>query len=128
MVCGDLNHILDHTLDTSLLTSQSRKQHLKPQCQALTKLIMEFNLYDTWRALHPTDRQYSHHSQVNKTHSRIDHILSTGPLLRRVLHCEIEDIVWSDHAPNIMSITTQFASRGYAPWRLNESLLQDDTF
>ncbi|CAH2292868.1 LINE-1 reverse transcriptase [Pelobates cultripes] len=27
-----------------------------------------------------------------------------------------------------MSITTQFTSRGYAPWRLNESLLRDDTF
>ncbi|CAH2300519.1 Hypothetical predicted protein [Pelobates cultripes] len=67
MICRDLNHTLDHKLDTSLHISASRHLHLKPQCQSMTKLVLEFGLYDTWRALHPSDHSYTHYSQAHKT-------------------------------------------------------------
>lgn len=38
-------------------------------------------LFDSWRILHPSDRDYTFFSSVHKTHSRLDYIFVSQFLL-----------------------------------------------
>ncbi|CAH2301068.1 Hypothetical predicted protein, partial [Pelobates cultripes] len=90
--------------------------------------LLEFDLYDSWRVLNPTSREYTHFSQVYKTHSRIDYILLNAKFLTSIKQCRIDDITWSDHAPVTLTLHDKFHSRGTATWRLNYMLLEDESF
>ncbi|CAH2321804.1 Hypothetical predicted protein, partial [Pelobates cultripes] len=128
ILCGDLNHIFDQTLDTTVPGDTRRQAALKPQCKAMTELLLEYNIYDSWRTTHPNVREYTHHSRAHKTSSRIDHILIAAHLLTSMIDCTIGDLTWSDHAPVRLTLQDKFPFRGTSPWKLHDSLLFDDSF
>ena len=68
LVCaGDWNTVLNYSMDT---TSTKRQNWLKSR--DLNLLIQETGLFDVWRNLHASEKDYTHYSATHRVHSRID--------------------------------------------------------
>ncbi|CAH2250777.1 Hypothetical predicted protein [Pelobates cultripes] len=78
--------------------------------------------------MHPNNREYTHHSRVRKTSSRIDLILVSAHILTAITECKIGDITWSDHAPTSLTLQDKFQFRGTSPWKLNDTILYNRSF
>uniref|UniRef100_A0A8C5MKJ5 exodeoxyribonuclease III n=1 Tax=Leptobrachium leishanense TaxID=445787 RepID=A0A8C5MKJ5_9ANUR len=92
----------------------------------LGNLFSSHGLYDVWRLWHPGDSEFTFHSKVHNSYSRLDYFLLQGSSLSQVLHCEILDITWSDHAPILLTVKESVGGgAGMSAWRLNDSILSD---
>lgn len=84
IIGGDFNCVLDPYLDKSsskIVSSNSSK--------FLNTYISNSNMFDVWRVLYPTNRDYSFHSQVHNVYSRIDYFILDGKLLPRSVRLNI---------------------------------------
>ena len=95
VIAGDFNCCLNPRLDKSHIGSRSNAS----ASQSLVGCCKDLNLIDTWRALHPTDKQFSFYSKAHKSSSRIDYFFTPSHALSKVFSCSIGNIVISDHAP-----------------------------
>uniref|UniRef100_A0A8C5Q4C3 exodeoxyribonuclease III n=1 Tax=Leptobrachium leishanense TaxID=445787 RepID=A0A8C5Q4C3_9ANUR len=75
VICGDLNMGLDPLKDRS--STVTCRQH-GTSSQRFRQLLNRYNLYDAWRLLHPTERDYTFRSRVHNSYSRIDYFLIAG--------------------------------------------------
>lgn len=71
---------------------------------SLQPLLHAQNLFDVWRCLHTTERDYSYFSTSHNFYSRIDLFIVDKWLLQKIQDASIREISWSDHAPIIISI------------------------
>ncbi|OCT86454.1 hypothetical protein XELAEV_18020137mg [Xenopus laevis] len=125
VVTTDFNNVLDVKLDCS---SHRRDRGTGRANRALIQFLKDEYLFDIWRNLNPKQKDFTFYSSPHKSYSRIDLILISGTYLPYLYDSSIEPKTWSDHSPILgtLLIPQLQASRG--KWRLNESLLSDDTF
>ncbi|XP_077341365.1 vomeronasal type-2 receptor 26-like [Lithobates pipiens] len=119
VLSGDFNIIHDPELDTS---NPKTRNHL-----TMGPFLLKNDLYDTWRCLYPDDREYSYHSPVHNTYTRIDYIFTDKWLLQRVAESDIAPITWVDHAPISTTLHIVKSQPTHKVWRVNVQLLQIPT-
>lgn len=123
IIGGDFNCVLDPYLDkssTKIVSSNSSK--------FLNAYISNSNMFDVWRILYPSAREYSFHSQVHNIYTRIDYLILDGKLMPKVCTAKYHNIVISDHSPVTFSIKIDNMEKPQRNWRLNSPLLTNKVF
>uniref|UniRef100_A0A8C5M042 Reverse transcriptase domain-containing protein n=1 Tax=Leptobrachium leishanense TaxID=445787 RepID=A0A8C5M042_9ANUR len=118
---GDCNVALDLPAG-GLAGATTSAGSLRRQFQ---KLLGDERLFDCWRTLNPSDKDYTYYSHAFSRYSRIDYFFLPHRYLDRIRRCWIGPITWSDHAPVIMHLTLPQSFKGTSHWRLNDTLLSD---
>lgn len=93
IIGGDFNMVLDTYLD------RSSTQRVAPSNASnfLNTFIKNTNLFDVWRTLNVTGREYSFYSRVHNVYTRIDYFLLDGKLMSGVNNVKYHNIIISDH-------------------------------
>uniref|UniRef100_A0A8C5M9V7 exodeoxyribonuclease III n=1 Tax=Leptobrachium leishanense TaxID=445787 RepID=A0A8C5M9V7_9ANUR len=120
---GDFNLPVDPTLDMSSGRSVI-PNHILRHVRAL---LHSHRLVDCWRALHPTDRDYTFFSLPSQTYSRLDYFFVSHHHLQDLRSAQITNITWSDHALITLCLTSTLFRPTIPAWRLNDYLLSDPT-
>lgn len=122
LVCaGDWNTVLNYSIDTT-----STKQYKCLKSRDLNLLIQKTGLFDVWRDLHASDKDYTHYSATHRVLSRIDFFLMNATDRYRVKECSIGTADLSDH--NVIYLTIHLNdSQRNTQWRLNISILNKET-
>uniref|UniRef100_A0AAQ6ACP2 Endonuclease/exonuclease/phosphatase domain-containing protein n=1 Tax=Amphiprion ocellaris TaxID=80972 RepID=A0AAQ6ACP2_AMPOC len=123
VIAGDFNCCLNPRLDKSHSGSRSSVG----TSQTLLGCCRDLDLIDTWRALHPTDKQYSFYSKVHKSPSRIHYFFTPNHALQKVISCSIGNIVISDHSPLFLVMSCK-EQRPLPQWRFKNYLLKNPDF
>uniref|UniRef100_A0A8C5M4L4 Reverse transcriptase domain-containing protein n=1 Tax=Leptobrachium leishanense TaxID=445787 RepID=A0A8C5M4L4_9ANUR len=121
LVAGDFNVTLEPQLDSSTGSSSTPAHVLR----SIRRSLHAYRLVDVWRALHPSERDYSYFSQVHSTHTRIDYFFMHYNNLALTASIDIMATTWSDHAPLNLKIQSPLFVPRERQWRLNVSLLDD---
>ena len=83
-------------------------------------------MFDVWRNLHASEKDYTHYSATQRVHSRIDFFLMNVTDRHRVRECSIGTADISDH--NVINLTIHLDDRQKCTlWRLNISVLNKET-
>lgn len=85
-------------------------------------------MYDAWRCLQSTKRDYAFYSHVHKPQSRIDYFIMDKLLLQNVTKAQIHNISWSDHVPITTEMNTGQLGTNYKLWRNNTHSFPRETF
>lgn len=118
---GDFNVPLNPSEDTS-----SGKTYLTYKILKKSKnLIHSLSLVDTWRFLHPEDRDYTFYSIPHNRHARIDFLFVSQRDLDTLSEANIGIQTISDHAPVAITLNILEPTVKSNTWRLNSSLLTD---
>uniref|UniRef100_H2ZW42 exodeoxyribonuclease III n=1 Tax=Latimeria chalumnae TaxID=7897 RepID=H2ZW42_LATCH len=118
---GDFNKVLDPSLDKT-----GPKRHIPVRSlSAIAEIILDFQLLDIWRALHPLNKEFTFTSNPHKTCSCIDYFLIFHSLISKVTMAEILLQVISDHSPIQLSCLLSPSFSLSSRWRLNGYMLQD---
>ena len=89
-------------------------------------LLKSFNLADVWREKNPNTRQYTWQNENIKC--RLDYWFAPYNLVN-LSECSIKVAPVPDHRAVIMTVKSpRYQKRGPGFWRLNNSLLEDQTF
>uniref|UniRef100_A0A8C5MVH8 Reverse transcriptase domain-containing protein n=1 Tax=Leptobrachium leishanense TaxID=445787 RepID=A0A8C5MVH8_9ANUR len=121
IIAGDFNVALDPLVDSSTCNSTTPAHVLR----SIRRTLHDRRLVDVWRALHPTERDYSYFSQVHRTHTRIDYFFMQYHNLDLTSLATVEATTWSDHAPLKMVIQSPLFRPRERQWRMNISMLDD---
>uniref|UniRef100_H2ZXN8 Endonuclease/exonuclease/phosphatase domain-containing protein n=1 Tax=Latimeria chalumnae TaxID=7897 RepID=H2ZXN8_LATCH len=116
---GGFNCVLDAVMDKSSSVTDSHARSTK----AVLNGIREYSLVDIWKHSHATSREYSFHSQVHDTYSRIDLMLISSSLLHRVEVCSFLSRSILDHSPLTLSLRFPEISPTAFRWWFNPRLL-----
>lgn len=124
IIGGDFNCVLNPVEDRSTGCDTSKVQTRK----LLKQYIVDLNLVEVWRELNPGKIEYSCHSSVSKSRSRIDYFLVSRDLLSRIKSCWYDGIIISDHAA--ISLTIHIAKLIHSPpsWRFQVWWLHNPDF
>ena len=76
LIGGDFNDVLSPDLDHL----QTPGRQLR-QAGGLRKWAEGFGLFDVWRLWHPSTQLYTHTSAAHGSHSRIDYLFLSAPML-----------------------------------------------
>uniref|UniRef100_A0A8C5PGL2 Endonuclease/exonuclease/phosphatase domain-containing protein n=1 Tax=Leptobrachium leishanense TaxID=445787 RepID=A0A8C5PGL2_9ANUR len=123
-VGGDLNVTLDPQVDTCTSVSsvpQSSVRHMRCTLDSL-------RMVDSWRSLHPLEREYTFFSPVHRTYSRLDYLFVSHHCFSEVVDSRIGVRTWSDHAPVTLTVKSTLFRPRNGSWRFNTSLLSDPQF
>lgn len=115
IICRDFNIIVDTILDSS--------NPIIRQSTALLSLLHSEDLYDPWRYLHDTEKDYTFYSHIQKSYSRIDMFLVDKHTLQTGQDAKIDTITWSDQAPILLKLFPPLPNQLRKMWRLNTSLI-----
>lgn len=113
--CRDFNNKIDNTLDSS---NQRRQGH-----NVLFSLTHLEDLYDPWRCLHGSARDYKFYSAAQRSYSSIDLFLLHKNTLQSNVQADIGLITWSDHAWITISLSSKQPSKCSKIWHMNTSTL-----
>lgn len=122
LILGDFNMVLDPSIDRSKI-SVTRAVHLQEHSNKFRQLTAEFDMYDAWRAKHPSVRDFSFYSNVHRTYSRIDLALVDRWTLASIDKIDILPMLWSDHSPLFLSWKVGHRKVMPGPWRLGRTAL-----
>lgn len=114
LLCGDFNMVLNDVLDSSSVSRRRRP--------TLGSLCLEEKLFNPWRCLRTTERDYTHYSMVH-SYSRIDFFLTHVYTLQTIGKADIHNITWSDHAPVTIEVVDTSTVSHKPLWRNNTFLL-----
>lgn len=117
--CGDFSAPMDPVMDTSKEGTISRK--------GLSPIFSSEDMYDAWRCLHTTERDFTFFSHVHKSYSRIDYFIADKLLLPKITKACIHNITWSDHAPITLEINQGLPCSNSYIWRNNTFILSQET-
>uniref|UniRef100_A0A8C5P9T9 Reverse transcriptase domain-containing protein n=1 Tax=Leptobrachium leishanense TaxID=445787 RepID=A0A8C5P9T9_9ANUR len=121
IVGGDINMVLDPKMDTSRGNSSLAQSVLRQ-----TRLLLhEHRLVDSWRAQHPTGRDYTYYSALHRRYTRLDYIFIPFQHAHLIRNSTIGTTTWTDHSPVIVTLATALYRSKSLHWRLNETLLAD---
>lgn len=120
IIMGDFNFCIDPGLDSTARAQGKTSGQLRKFRQKLASL----QLVDIWRIHHPKKRDFTFHSPVHGTYSRIDFGLIDHSTIEKVVDSWIGNITHSDHAPMTMEIKISEENRQLGQWRLNEELIR----
>ncbi|CAH2276730.1 Hypothetical predicted protein [Pelobates cultripes] len=115
MVGGNFNTPLDPILDSSIGHSSIPQTAIR----TIRRILRDMRLVDTWRILHPEDRDYTHYSAMHNRHARIDYLFIQQEELQRLLEADIRPTPWSDHSAVYMRMESPLYRPTRTIWRLN---------
>ncbi|OCT82467.1 hypothetical protein XELAEV_18024998mg [Xenopus laevis] len=123
----------DPNLDTTnqaYQTQASRGYYKRKLANAakLRKLFHMEGLYDIWRTLYPTAKDYTYYAPAYKEYSRINMFLTDATVLQQVTDITISPISWLDLGPVVMTIEGDTQSNRTYSWKLAPMLLIDPDF
>lgn len=118
---GDFNVALNPQQDSSTGTTSLPYRVLR----AIKKQLQELTLHDTWRTLHPNDRDFTFYSSPHNKYSRIDHFFISQTDLPLLKKATIEPMILSDHNPISITLTFTLSPHAHSIWRLDSSSLTD---
>lgn len=124
ILAEDINMPLDPTIETS----QGRFNILFKRLAYVKKRLLDLQLMDVWRLLHPKEKDYSHFSKTHQSYSRIDNIFTDHfhlPLLHSADRPDIVTASISDHAQVSMHLIIPTLPHRTNNWKLNDSLLSN---
>lgn len=120
---GDFNCVLDPSIDQSPPRGTKLRKSLR-----LSEFCKDLELFDVWRSVHRSGKDYTFFSQPHKTFSRIDLFLSSQGILDRTRDCSIGSRTLSDHSPITIIVHPPYRDPYSRQWRLNPSLLSCPKF
>ena len=124
LIGGDWNCCLSPELDRSTGSDTTKAQTRK----LLKQYMVDMNLVEVWRELNPDKREYSCHSSVGKSRSRIDYFIVSRELLSKITDCWYDSIVISDHAAVSLTIHIDNLIHNPPNWRLSVMWLHNPDF
>ncbi len=71
---------------------------------AFNEFLSSLGPVDVWRTLNTGSREYTFYSKVHNSYSGIDHFVISNHMLEKVISCQIENIIISDHVLLVLSI------------------------
>ena len=96
--------------------------------EALNQLAVDLDLRDSWRLLHPEDKEYAWSRNQPFTARRLDYMFVSSRLTTNLEQSEILSLPHSDHRAVFTSLTFHKYKRGPSFWKLNNSLLRDAVY
>lgn len=124
IIGGDFNCTLNPEMDRSTGCDTYKVQTRK----LLKQYIVDINLVEVWREQNPGKIEYSCHSSMHKSRSRIDYFLVSRDLLSQIKRCWYDSIVISDHAAISLNMHIERFVHNPPSWRLQVRWLQDPDF
>ena len=123
---GDWNIPLNIELDKKGGTMHIIK---KRYIEKLKEIMNTHELLDIWRYKNKNKKQFTWRQNNPKIHSRLDYFLITQNNLDTINSCKILPSILSDHSPVHLQIRyLHEPNRGPGYWKLNSSLLKDETY
>ena len=94
----DSNPIIARDFNAQLTPmNRSPKQKLNNETQTLNDTLVQMDLIDIYRTLHPKTTEYTYFSSAHRTFSRIDHNLGHKSSLGTFKKTEFRLSIFSDH-------------------------------
>ena len=124
IVClGDFNMVLDNKLDIV-----SGGCHTISNIESFKNFKLKGNLIDTWRYLHPYEKNYTWRGGATNAARRLDYIFISADLVDCLKKTEISSFGFSDHRSVHCNLTFSDFQRGPSYYKLNTSLLMDEVY
>lgn len=120
---GDFNVPLNPLHDTSAGTSAMPYSVLR----AIKTQLKALSLHDSWRTLHPNDKDFTFYSTPHNRYSRLDYLFLSQRDLPMLIKATIDPMFLLDHHPISMTLEFTDAPPRSLIWRLDPSLLTDTT-
>lgn len=95
---------------------------------ALTRIIHDLDLIEVWRAIHPMDRQYSFHSGVHMTYTKLDYLFTQRNNMGRLGGAVSMPRLLSDHSPLCCEMDLLDWGTRLFSWECNSAALTDEIF
>lgn len=84
-------------------------------------------IHDTWRTLHPKEKDYTFFSAPHIKYFRLDYLFLSQKDLPFLKSATIEPLLFSDHHPITLSLTFPERNLVTKIWRLDSSLLTSES-
>ena len=124
--CGDFNVVADPHVDRFGCNPDSRWAYHWPP--SLFTLVEAHDLIDIWRHKHPSERSYTWRRADGSQASRLDMFWISSSFSEHVSQVDIFPFFRSDHSYVFLKLSfPSLPERGPGIWKLNTSLLQDET-
>ncbi len=123
VIAGDFNMVLNNNLDII-----SGKHHDYKIVELFGTMLSSLDVYDAWRLLHGSAKEYTWCKSNPFIARRLDYILLSDSLVYRILACEIMPVPNTDHSGVSIDIQLQELRRGKSHWKFNENLLKSPTY
>lgn len=126
MIGGDLNLCMNTSLDRgdqNLSRSSAEGDRYKVRIEALNESL---HLSDVWRALHPTNKEFSFRRR--RSASRLDYWLCSEHLLDSNSSATIMPYPLSDHAAITIKVGSKDIPTGPGLWKLDNALLLNEGY
>ena len=125
IVGGDFNLIQNFEYD-----KKGGNVPKKNSLHVLKNCIEQCELIDIWRDRHKNKREYTWSQNKPKIACRLDYFLIPKVQSNYIKNVYIDTFIMkSDHKPVIIEIDkTKFPKRGPSYWKLNNSLIEDNTY
>lgn len=121
--CGDFNIVLDNKLDII-----SGNPHDAEIVEKFKNWTLNSDLTDTWRKIHPIDKDFTWARPNPFLARRLDYILCSNDLSSRLMESKHVLFFGTDHKGVISSFQTNIFKPGKSYWKFNDSLLNDSAF
>lgn len=118
LLCGEFDLPSDSKMDSTMLSS--RPQH------SLQPLLFKYDLYDVWRRLHATERDYSFLSTSHRVYTRLGLFLMDKWILTKIKASKINNITWLDRASVSLLVDDTSNVDPTFVWRTNPWVFQAD--
>lgn len=118
---GDFNVPLNPLHDTSTGSSSLPYSALR----AIKSQLTELSLHDSWRTLHPNEKDFTFFSTPHNRYSRLDYLFISQRDLPMLTTTTIDPMYLSDHHPISMTLAFSHTQPRHHIWRLDPSLLTD---
>lgn len=124
VIAGDFNCVMDPEVDRSppAGTTPSKMR------EATMAVCSDLQLFDTWRVLHPGERDYTFFSNSHRSFSQIDYVFVSRKVLDRIKNCAIGTRLLSDHADIHIIVSSPSPQPSLSHWRLNPLLINSPSF
>ena len=109
------------------ILDRSKRQKINTDIKDLNSDLVQANLVDIYRTLHPKSTEYTFFSAPHQTYSKIDHIIGSISLLSKCKRTEIITSSLSDHSAIKLELRIQKLTQNRtASRKLNNWLLTVD--
>lgn len=125
IAAGDWNCVQDMKTDARNYSSVSTRPRTRKQ---ITEIMVDNELVDIWRELHPEKRNYTWRKFNTIKQGRLDYFLVSEDCMLDVQDCKIEAGHRSDHSLVTLMLKTDSFQRDRPFWKFNNSLLRDIDF
>ena len=129
IIGGDFNLVQNNSIDKYAKTTKYlKKDEQTPSQTKLTFLKHSLNLTDIWRQQNPLTKRYTWSQPNPLVRCRLDYFLISSSLAKSQVCAKILPSIKSDHSLIEITLKLRGPPRGPGMWKLNTSLLQDETY